>query len=87
MSVIQSIEVSVSEGLISETYISMRLRLLMFVRMIAMAVFGRGLVGLQLSMGVAKLSVERGFLVLRVDNLGRITVRYGVAGCSLFRGF
>ena len=28
------------------------------------------------SVGVAKLSVERGFLVLRVDNWGRITVRY-----------
>ena len=27
-------------------------------------------------MGVAKLSVEQGFLVLRVDNWERITVRY-----------
>ena len=31
---------------------------------------------LQCSVGVAKLSVERGFLVLRVYNWGRITVHY-----------
>ena len=31
---------------------------------------------LQYSVGVAQLSVERGFLVLRVYNWGRITVRY-----------
>ena len=32
--------------------------------------------------GVAKLSVERGFLLLRVYNWGWIIVRYGVAGSS-----
>ena len=31
---------------------------------------------LQYSVGVAKLSVKRGFLVLRVYNWGRIAVRY-----------
>ena len=31
---------------------------------------------LQYSVGVVKLSIERGFLVLRMDNWGRITVRY-----------
>ena len=31
---------------------------------------------LQYSVGVVKLSIERGFLVLRMNNWGRITVRY-----------
>ena len=57
----------------------MRLRPLMCLRIIAMAVFRessiKGLT-LQYSVGVAKLSVERGFLVLRVYNWGWITVRY-----------
>ena len=51
----------------------------MCFRIIAMAVFRessiKGLT-LQYSVGVAKLSVERRFLVLRVYNWGRITVRY-----------
>ena len=59
MSVIQNIEVSVSEVLICELelYIGMRLRPLMFL------VQHTGIFTLQYSVGVAKLSVERGFLV------------------------
>ena len=57
----------------------MRLRPLICLRIIATAVFReasiKGLT-LQYSVGVAKLSVERDFLVLRVYDWGRITVRY-----------
>ena len=48
----------------------------MFVRIIAMAVCRESGMKLQYSVGVAKLSVERGFLVLRVYNWEQITVRY-----------
>ena len=51
----------------------------MCLRIITMVVFWessiKGLT-LQYSVGVAELSVERDFLVLRVYDWGRITVRY-----------
>ena len=53
--------------------IGMRLRPLMFLVFQESTIKG---FTLQYSMGVAKLSVERGFLVLRVYNWGWITVRY-----------
>ena len=65
MSVTQNIEVSVSEGLICE--MRMRLRPFVFVRIITMAAFRKSSIKgltLQYSVGVAKPSVERGFLVL-----------------------
>ena len=56
-----------------------------------MAVFREsGVKGLTLQyfVGVAKLSVEGGFLLLRAYNWGWIHCPlYGVAGCPLFRGF
>ena len=61
MSVIQNIEVSVSEVLICELelYIGMRLRPLMLL--VFLGVQHTGIFTLQYSVGVAKLSVERGF--------------------------
>ena len=70
MSVIQNIEVSVSEF-----FMGMRLRPLTLVRIIVMAIFWESNMK-EYSVGVAKLSVERGFLVFQVDNWGRITVCY-----------
>ena len=64
----------------------------MFVQIFMMAVFResniKGLT-LQYSVGVAKLSVEQGFLLLQVYNYcGWIYCPlYGVAVCLLFRGF
>ena len=52
-------------------YIGKRLRSLMFLVFRKSSIKG---FTLQYSVGVAKLSVERGFLVLRVYNWGRITV-------------
>ena len=75
MSVIKNIEVSVSEGLICEPFMGMPLRPLMLVQIIAMAIFRESNMK-EYSVGVAKLSIERGFLVLRVDNWGWITVCY-----------
>ena len=54
-------------------YMGMRLRPFMFLVFRESSVKG---FTLQYSAGVAKLSVERGFLVLRVYNWGWITVRY-----------
>ena len=60
-------------------YMGMRLRPLMLIRIIMMAFFQessiKGLT-LQYSVGVAKLSVEQGFLVLLVYNWGQITIHY-----------
>ena len=70
MSVIQNIEVSVSEF-----FMGMRLQPLTLVRIIVMAIFWESNMK-EYSVGVAKLSVERGFLVLEVYNWGRITVCY-----------
>ena len=64
-----------------------RLRPLMFVRIIVMAIFWESSIEgltLQYSVDVAKLSIERSFLVLEVYNY---CLLYGVAGCLLFRGF
>ena len=57
MSVIQNIEVSVSEF-----FMGMRLRPLTLVQIIVMAIFWESNMK-EYSVGVAKLSVERGFLV------------------------
>ena len=68
-SVTRNIEVSVSEGLMCDIYMGMHFRPIVFVRIIAMAVFWESntkATTLQYSVGVTKLSVERGFLVLRV---------------------
>ena len=71
-------------------YIGKRLRALMFLVFRESSIKG---FTLQYSVGVAKLSFERGFLVLRVYNwapplLGTgYCPLYGVAGCPLFRGF
>ena len=70
MSVIQNIEVSVSEF-----FMGMRLRPLTLVQIIVMAIFWESNMK-EYSVGMAKLSVERGFLVFQVDNWGRITVYY-----------
>ena len=63
MSVVRNIEVSVSEELICETLYRQAFEIFDVPR-------------LQYSVGVAKLFVERGSLVLRVYNWGWITVRY-----------
>ena len=78
MSVTQNIEVSVSEGQMCDTYLDMHFRPIVFARIIAMAVFWESntkATTLQYSVGVTKLSVERGSLVLRVYNWEWITVR------------
>ena len=84
MSVIQNIDVSMSEGLIVKLYMGMRL--FVFVQKIVMAVFRESSIEgstLHYSVGVFKLSVERDFLQLGMD----YCPLYGVVGCSLFRGF
>ena len=76
MSVIQNIEVSVSEGLICE--IGIRLRPLMCLRIINDGCFsGVQQEGLQYSVGMAKLSVERGFLSIA-------SVQLGTDNCPLY---
>ena len=74
MSVIQNIEVSVSEGLICETLYGHAFETfnLMLVRIIAMAVFRESSI-LWVWLNCPLSGV---FLVFRVDNWGRITVRY-----------
>ena len=78
MSVTQNIEVSVSEGLMCDTLYGHAFQT---HRVRPNNRHGRfsGVqhkgYDLQCSVGVAKLSVERGFLVLRVYNWGWITVR------------
>ena len=65
MSVIQNIEVSVSEF-----FMGMCLRPLTLVQIIVMAIFWESNMK-EYSVGMAKLSVEWGFLVFQVDNWGR----------------
>ena len=54
-------------------YVGMCLKSLMFLAFWESSIKG---FTLQYSMGVAKRSIERGFLVLRVYNWGRITLCY-----------
>ena len=65
MSVTQNI---VSEGLMCDIYMGMHFRPIVFARIIAIAVFGsptqRLRLNSQYSVGVTKLSAERGFLIL-----------------------
>ena len=74
MPVVKNIEVSVSEELICETLYRQAFEIFDVPRF--SGVQHKGFYRLQYSVGVAKLSVEEGFLVLRVYNWGRITVRY-----------
>ena len=60
-------------------YMGMHFRPIVFARIIAMAVFWESntkATTLQYSVGVTKLSVERGFLILRVYSREWITVCY-----------
>ena len=80
MSVTQNIEVSVSEGLMCDTlYGHTFFRPIVVAQIIAMAVFWESnteATTLRYSVGVTKLSVERGFLILRVYSREWITVCY-----------
>ena len=72
-------------------YMGMPLTFSAFVQIFAMAVFQESCIKgstLQYSVGVAKLSVEQGFLVLRPYNWGWITIHYKPSnGVSAIQGF